>query len=229
MTKLLFACPTYGPIDPEAAASQRAAIMHAATHADVSWVGDLAPDRMKFDAARNVVVKAALETEADAIFWCDSDVLLHPVDDRGQVTGSADVITRLVRHGKDFITGVLCQRQRPYYPLLAHFDRERRIFDWVVGMPRDVVAPMDGCGFGCVVTSTRLLRALTDPWFAFEQYSEDFDFCLKAAAAGFQLYADTGIRCTHLGDRQRVRLEDFEAFRDGGGLTDGAIRSGSAA
>ena len=229
MTKLLFACPTYGPIDPEAAASQRAAIMHAAACADVQWVGDLAPDRMKFDAARNVIVKAALETDADGVFWCDSDVILHPVDARGQATGAADVVTRLVRQQKDFVTGVLCQRQAPYYPLIARFNRERATFDWIVGMPKDVLAPVDGCGFGCVITSTRLLRALSDPWFAFEKFSEDFDFCLKAAAAGFQLYADTGVLCTHLGDRRLIRLEDFETFRDAGGLTNGPVRPQSAA
>jgi hypothetical protein len=227
--KLLFACPTYGPIDPEAAASQRAAIMHAATRGGVTWVGDLAPDRMKFDEGRNTIVRAALETDADAIFWCDSDVLLHPVDAQSRPTGPADAITRLVQHGKDFVTGVLCQRQPPYFPLIAKFDAERAVFNWATGMPRHVVAPVDGCGFGCVLTSLALVRALPAPWFAFEHFSEDFDFCLKAQAAGFQLYADTSVLCTHLGDRQRVRLEDFEALRDGGGLTDGQFRSGSAA
>jgi hypothetical protein len=51
-------------------------------------------------------------------------------------------------------------------------------------MPRHVVAPVDGCGFGCVLTSLALVRALPAPWFAFEHFSEDFDFCLKAKAAG---------------------------------------------
>src|SRR6266700_4310398 len=104
--KLLFAVPSYGPIDPEAAASQRAAIMHAGTVAGVTWVGDLAPDRMKFDCGRNVIVSAALETDADAIFWCDTDVLLHGVDARGHPSGAADTITRLVQAERDFITGV---------------------------------------------------------------------------------------------------------------------------
>ena len=64
------------------------------------------------------------------------------------------------------------------------------------------------------MTSTTLLRALTPPWFTFEKYSEDFDFCLRAKAAGFQLYTDTSVRCVHLGDRQRIRYETFEAYRD---------------
>ncbi len=218
--KLLFACPSYGPIDPEACASQRAAIMHAATVGGVTWVGDLGPDRIGFAPSRNLVVKSALDgtTEADAIFWADSDVLFHAVDADGHPAGPADAITKLVHAQRDFITGVLCQRQPPYFPMIAHLNAEKGSFDWVVGMPANVIAPMDGCGFGCCLTSLRLLRALDEPWFAFEKYSEDFDFCLKAKAKGVQLYADTGVRCTHLGDRKRVRVEDFEAFRDAGGL-----------
>ncbi len=213
--KLLFACPSYGPIDPEAAASQRAAIMHAASVGGVTWVGDLGPDRIGFAPSRNLVVKAALDgtTEADAIFWADSDVLFHAVDAAGHPAGPADAITRLVHSGHDFITGVLCQRVAPYHPLIARFDPVRGTFDWVVGMPKDVIAPMDGCGFGCCLTSLRLLRALDEPWFAFEKYSEDFDFCLKAKAKGVQLYADTGVRCVHLGDRQRITYETFETHR----------------
>lgn len=233
MKRLIFACPTYGPVDPEAVASQRAAIMHASNYGIV-WVGDAAPDRMKFDAGRNTIVKAVLEIadreSAEGVFWCDSDVLFHEVNDRGGPAGAADAITRLAHDDKDFVTGVLCQRQAPYFPLIARFDPSSASFNWVTGMPRDKIAPMDGCGFGCVLTSVALLRAIPPPWFAFEKYSEDFDFCLKAKTRGFQLYADTGVRCTHLGDRQRIRVQDFETFRDAGGLTHAVtMRSDDAA
>ena len=216
--KLLFACPSYGPIDPQALRSQRAAIMHASYHGHVEWVGDLSPDRCKFDAARNVIAKGAIETEADAVFWVDSDVLL-PVDG----------ISRLVAEQKEFITGIYCQRYPPHYPLIANFDPTKRTFSWFIEWPENVVAPIDGCGFGCVLTSTRLLRLMEPPWFTFEQYSEDFDFCLRAAKAGVQLYVHTGVCCGHLADPKPITVTDFETARDAGGLRDGSIRSGSAA
>lgn len=219
--KVLFASPTYGPVDPGALRYQRAAIMHAAAHG-VEWAGDVSPDRMKFDAARNTVVVAALESEADAVFWCDSDVVL-PVD----------AITRLVAEQKDFITGMYFQRYPPHFPLVAHFDDRRQTFNWLIEWPEQCVAPIDGCGFGCVVTSTALLRALRGeepggrlkPWFTFEKFSEDFDFCLKAARAGFQLYVHTGVQCGHLADPRPVTVTDFVAQ----GARHGAVRPTSAA
>jgi hypothetical protein len=181
--------------------------MHAAVHGGVTWVGDVSPERMAFAAARNAVVANALTTEADAIFWCDDDVEL-PVD----------AISRLVAHRLDFVTGILCQRVAPHWPLVAAFNRELQTFNWWHTFPKDVLAPADGCGFGIVLTSLPLLRAIAAPHFAWEQFSEDFDFCLKAQQAGFQLYADTGVRAVHLGDPVRVSLETYEDGRDRGAL-----------
>lgn len=215
--KLVFACPSYGPVDPAALKTQRAAIMHAATHGGVQWVGDASPDRMMFHAARNEVVKAALSTDADAVFWVDSDIVL-PVE----------AITRLVQTGQEFVTGIYCQRYPPHWPLVAHFNEEKRTFNWFIDWPENAVAPIDGCGFGCVVTSTRLLKALDPPWFHYEKFSEDFDFCLKAARAGFQPHVHTGVLCGHLADPKPVTLADFVAVRDSGGLQHGAVRSDAA-
>ncbi|HYE89035.1 MAG TPA: hypothetical protein VEA16_21945 [Vicinamibacterales bacterium] len=220
--KLVFAVPSYGPMDPAAVISQRNAIMHAAANG-VTWLGDASPDRMKFDAARNAVVKAVLDSPdaagADAIFWCDSDVVLP-----------SHAITSLVAAGKDFVTGIYFQRRAPFWPLIAHFNPKAGpdktgAFNWFTDWPTDVVAPIDGCGFGCVLTSTRMLRAMgSGPWFTFEKYSEDFDFCLRAARAGFQPYVHTGVLCGHLADPVPVTHQHFrQAWEQE--QRDGPIRS----
>lgn len=226
--KLLFTSPTYGPVDPQAVVSQRLAIMHAGTHAGVQWMADCSPDRMGFHAARNHVVELALSTDADAIFWCDSDIVL-PVD----------AVSQLVREDKDFITGMYYMRKKPHWPLVAHYMPEKETFSWFTEWPENVVAPVDGCGFGCVLTSMAMLRALPAPWFHYEKFSEDFDFCRKAAKAGFQLFVHTGVQCGHLGDPMAVTASEFQAVRDGEGLerylprrqeqSDGAVRSADAA
>ena len=215
--KLALVVPTYGPVDPAAAKHLRVAVMHAAQHAEVQWVGDASPDRVGFAAARNMGAQAALATDADAVMWVDSDIILP-----------ADGISRLVHAGRDFITGIYCQRAKPHWPLIAHFDDRRRVFNWWTHWPPNVIAPIDGCGFGCVLTSRTLLQAIPQPWFTFEEFSEDFDFCLKAAHAGHQLYVDTGVVCEHLADPQGVRLADFEGIRDGEGLDRYAQQSSAA-
>jgi len=217
--KVAFVSPTYGPIESAAIRTQRAAIMHAASHG-VTWVGDASPERMAFAAARNIAVDAVLTgTDADAIFWCDSDVILPP-----------DAISKLAAAQLDFVTGIYCQRSQPYWPLIAHFNRQKGTFNWWTQWPEQVLAPVDGCGFGCVLTSTKMLRQMDAPWFAFTKFSEDFDFCLKAAALGYQLYVDTGVLCGHLADPKPVTLSDFAAVRDSGGLDHhGSIRPNSAA
>lgn len=198
--QLIFACPTYGPTEPKADISRRTAIMHA-SRVGHTWLGDASPNREGWEAARNNIVQSVVNNEEfpdeAALFWCDSDVVL-PVD----------AISRLADHGKDFVTGIYFQRRAPHMPLIATFNGTA--FHWVVQWPENVLAPIDGCGFGCALTSLGMLRRMPAPWFKFEKFSEDFDFCLKAQKAGYQLLADTSVMCLHLEDPQGKGIEDYK-------------------
>jgi hypothetical protein len=209
---LIFACPSYGPLEPDVVIGQRLAIMHAAKHGGVTWVGDCSPNDVKLstiDAARNRIVTEALQSDAHAIFWCDSDVVLPP-----------HAITALVGATHEFVTGIYHQRAAPFYPVIARFDPDpapHGQMRWIVGWPENVVAPIDGCGFGVALTGLALLRRMTAPWFAFTHFSEDFTFCQRAAAAGGQLYVHTGVLCGHIGPRATITVETFRAaWQDGG-------------
>ena len=203
--KLIFACPTYGPTEPEADISRRVAIMHAASHGH-EWLADASPNRWGWDVARNRVVDQAVNAkDADgneypddaAIFWCDSDVVLPP-----------DAIRRLADSGKEFVTGIYFQRRPAHMPLIAFYNGQ--LFNWITNWPDNVIAPIDGCGFGCVLTSLGMLRRMEAPWFAFKKFSEDFDFCLKAKALGYPLFVDTGVICGHLKDPEPAGIADFQ-------------------
>jgi len=199
--KLLFAKPTYGPVaDPTFDQNHRVAIMRAA-HNGVQWVGDASPDRMGWSAARNRVVETTLEADkqygVDGVFWVDSDVMI-PVD----------TIHQLVGHGLDFVSGLYFQRNPPYWPLFAKFNKKKQSFEWGQIYPENVVAPCDGIGFGCVYTSVKLLRLVSrlpeckdvGPFggdFGKRSYGEDFTFCLRAQKVGIQPHIDTGIKCDH--------------------------------
>src|SRR6185503_19577545 len=146
--KLIFSSITYGPIEPAAVVSQRAAIMHAAAHG-VKWVGDASPDKQTFTVARGQVAAAACASDAEAVFWCDSDITL-PVD----------AISRLASTKLDFVTGIYFQKVGEHWPLIANFAEDH--YNWMVCWPENVIAPIDGCGFGCVLTSTKMLREMRD-------------------------------------------------------------------
>lgn len=216
--KLVIACPTYGPVDPRAAKSLRVAIMHAGANG-ISWVGDVSPDRMGWEAARNTAADAAIENGADGIMWVDSDMILP-----------AFAITRLVQLGVDFASGMYFQRLPPYYPLVGKFNGEN--FSWVVEWPENVVFQADGIGFGCAYTSTKLLKdMMTLPegeeksWFRRTRYSEDLSFCVSAAKLGVKPHIDTAIMCGHLGDSVEVTVEHFKTANPYGlGLREGVKR-----
>lgn len=205
--KIVLAHPCYGPLDPEINKALRVAIMSAAEVAE--WVGDVSTIREGWVGARNRAVQAALEDapDCDGIVWVDDDVLLPPT-----------AIKRMLSYGKDFVTGIVFQKFGDLNPLVARWCGNG--FGWWREFPENVLAPADGCGFGCCFTSTKMLRSITElPGFKpggwFNQFpanyfgkqlendaetamSEDFSFCMRAKMAGYQLYADTGLLCSHM-------------------------------
>ena len=59
--------------------------------------------------------------------------------------------------------------------------------------------------------------------------STAFDFCLRAAKAGYQLFVDTGVLCGHLQDPQPATVEDYLKLRDSGALARHIIRPADSA
>lgn len=204
VSRIVLASPTYGPVYPRAVTSLRVAVMHAANNG-ITWVGDVSPDRMAWEAARNTAVKAALSNDAEGIMWVDSDMILPNY-----------AITRLVNLGVDFASGMYFQRLTPFYPLVGKLSATDN-FSWIVEWPENVVFQADGVGFGCAFTSTALLRRMLEleeckpeNWFRKTRYSEDLSFCLSAAKVGTKPHVDTGILCGHLGENIEVTVEHFK-------------------
>ncbi len=206
--RLALASPTYGPVDSRHAKYLRVAVMNAAANG-VTWVADVSPDRMGWNAARDTAAKAALEAEVDGLVWCDSDMIIP-----------ANGITRLVSYDKDFVSGVYFQRIAPHFPLVAVFDKSQDSFRWMTKWPRDVFFAADGVGFGFCYTSTRLLKRMYDEipevkqygWFSHTgKFSEDLGFSHRAVSIGCPPYVDTGLLLGHLGDAQEVTIDTFKA------------------
>jgi hypothetical protein len=198
---LIMVSPTYGPVDPSAARALRIAVMNAAGNGH-RWVSDVSTNRQSWTVARNTAVKETLKEHGDDpeayMVWMDSDVIPPPY-----------AITNLLAYGKDFVTGIYFQRTGKHWPVLANYKKDTDSFQWMAKWPKNIIAPIDGCGFGCCVTSIKMLKDIEPLWFEYKRFSEDFDFCLKAKKAGYQLYVDTGILCGHLKEPEPATIDDF--------------------
>lgn len=218
---LLLAVPTYGPVDPLCQKDVRVGMMVASQYG-VRWAGDASPDRVGFAAARNVVAQSLLSLpEATGIVWIDSDIRQKPTD-------MTRLLSSALHFNAEFVSGVYHQRAMPYDACFYEWRPKAKRFAALSDYPLDVFAPFDGCGFGFVYTSRKVIEGVArskafNPekgWFPDERdslgYGEDLSFCYQAMMAGFQLYVDTGIRLGHSGEQNVIYRDDALRLRPEG-------------
>lgn len=194
--RYLLASPSVAAINATASRTLRVAMM-TLSNAGGLWAGDVSSGRGSVMAARNQAIDGAFETETaglevEGVFWIDDDLILP-----------ADALKSLAITGHDFVCGVYCQRAGDMMPLVGRFEEYegKKGFRWAVDLPENAIMRADGCGFGLVYTSLRMLKALGKGAFNHrDDVSEDLSFCLRAKEAGFQLYCLTGVKAGHLGE-----------------------------
>lgn len=161
------------------------------------------------DTARRTLAEQALETDAQYLFWMDTDNVPPK---------HMDVIGRLLAHNKDIVGGWYnTKKQRhPCAYDLAGFNAEK---DWREYRPRaeaptdpnapqckcgkqhaDTLEKVDGLGFGCMLIHRRVFEAFEGKkWFSTQYGTEDLYFEYEAKQLGFETYVDWGIHAAHLG------------------------------
>lgn len=214
--KVVLACPTYGPVNPEVSKHIRFAAVCAANNG-IEFVGDVSTDRLPTTHARNACVRQAMSLNPDGIMWIDSDMKPESWH-----------MTKLLSHVPydiDFISGLYFRREGKHEPLIYDWtDEGFRSIDFLV--PNTVVKA-DGCGFGWCYTSIDMLKEMEahpdfEPesgWFPDKRYSggfgDDLGFCDLARKAGIKLYVDTGIIVGHEQGAKFVGIEDFIEAQNG--------------
>ena len=153
--------------------------------------------------ARNQLAGVAIDGGFDRVLWLDSDMIPAP-----------DMFRRLSEHldqGKEFVTGLYFTRKSPIRPVIyrdLRMEHEERAFpvpiaDWFDDYARDSLFPVKACGFGCVMTTTDLLRRVQQkhglPFSPVMGWGEDLSFCLRAADVGATLWCDSSIKLGHVG------------------------------
>lgn len=157
--------------------------------------------------ARNLLSLTAIEQGFDRVLWLDSDMVFDGF-----------IMDRMHRDldnnpGYSMVTGVYVKRRTPIVPVLydeieePERDSTGRIIPHIHNVESipddDSVFPVAGCGFGCVMTTTELLKKVWDKFGpAFAPYpwaGEDISFCYRVNQLGENILCDAGIRCGHIG------------------------------
>lgn len=160
-------------------------------------IGD---NSVPIDAARNKLVEYFLVNHPEAshlLFW-DLDTIPPP-----------DGLFKLWRWNLPIVSGLYHQKVEPYYPLLMkkHAQSGSGFFALIKWAP-DQLYEVDATGMGFCLIRRDVFQQVDPPWFYFSDISEDFQFIQNAQKKGIKAYVDTGVRCSHLGDKT-VETTDF--------------------
>jgi len=145
------------------------------------------------DQVRNLIADWVVK-DYDYLFAVDSDISFPP-----------DTLKKLLSHDAAFITGVYRQRLPGYIVELYDKDLKRIEYNQI---PKNKVIEIGGCGLGCSLIHTSVLKDVGYPQFEYHSaidhnntFSEDVDFCKKAREIGYQIFADTSVVCDHIGSK----------------------------
>lgn len=153
--------------------------------------------------ARNAIVDAAIQVNADYILMIDDDMIINAAGTQGvQGEGSPDeygFLEKLIAHDKDVCGVLYYQRVGTCDPVLMmaagetgyRFLRDNEI----TGGLQEV----DVAGGGCLLIKSRVFDKLQYPYFEPEfRFGTDIQLCRKAKEKGFSVFADTSIEFGHL-------------------------------
>lgn len=148
-------------------------------------------------SSRNQLAGLALADDADLIMWFDSDMVFNP-----------DTLIRMLKDiddGADFVTGVYYRRTEPFTPTLfksLEIDGNNNAeFENYEDLP-DSLFEVAGCGFGCVLMKTDLIRQVYKKFgrlfSPIGEVGEDLSFCWRARQCGYKLMCDPSMEFGHV-------------------------------
>lgn len=137
---------------------------------------------------RNELVRHSLKWSATHLFWLDSDMVVPP-----------SVIGELLRHDKDVVGATYLRKVAPY-GLIGQ-----------IGQAEGRLKPATLMPGGCMLVRAEVYNKLPWPWYYEEQIegvlqSEDFGFCKKATANGYEIWCDINLsqRVAHVGSQSVI-------------------------
>ena len=145
---------------------------------------------------RNMLRQKALDEDYDYFLNIDQDVV-----------PPRDMIEKMLNHNKNIVTGVY------FNPWERNGEKRILATIWIcarndpkklVPIKQDLVAgdnliKIDSCGSGCLMIHRRVLEKIKFRYDLSEgEGVDDVFFCQDAKKEGFEIYADTSIKCKHM-------------------------------
>lgn len=201
---VFLAIPTYGPMPGGTVYSlwnAQVALRAAGIRVDLHLI----TGHCHVDDARNDLVRAFLETDAEMLIFIDADVSFDAVD-----------LVKLAQHDRDIVAGVYPLKQDPQeFPI--------RPIPGELWSDKDGLVEVEGVPTGFLKIKREVLELLASQSEEFRarrdgperrkipvvfercviddgRWSGDYNFCRKARAVGYKIYVDPEMELTHSGD-----------------------------
>lgn len=150
----------------------------------------------QIDQIRNLIANWA--ERFDYLFSVDSDIVLPQ-----------DTLVKLLSHNVDMVSGVYIQRKDGVeIPEIYRKNAQGGVSNVFITslLSNKGLQEIDGCGFGCVLVKSDVIRKIGYPQFVYTSalnhantISEDVYFCRRAQEVGAKIFVDTSIICRHVG------------------------------
>lgn len=145
---------------------------------DIEFQGHMHHRNSRIAEAREILAEEAIRGGADYILWLDADQVFEP-----------DALLRLLAHGLPIVG---CNYRKK---IIGH-----EVSAAGIAPKENGLEPADWLGFGVILTSAQVFKALPRPWFEDGPRGEDGYFCERAMAAGFQPHVDHSIPVGHISE-----------------------------
>lgn len=142
---------------------------------------------------RTYIAVQAYNNGSDYLFFVDDDMKFNP-----------NILDKLLAHDKDIIGGVYSSRKKDS-PRLVY-----RSMEDVVDLNKEPLTELTQViakGTALMLINMRVFKGMARPWFEFTYdengmctEGEDWFFCRKARAHGFEVWVDPTIENKHIGD-----------------------------
>ena len=215
MTKTLIGIPCMAKLDKDFVESFFEMMLAGSEILDMMVQVMFVEGSLTYDA-RNKIVVAAVEGGFDRVLWIDSDMVFTP-----------DLLKRLsnrIDQGYDYVAALAFRRMPPYKPVIYSqigYTKNKDGNDVATMVtyepyPENSFFEVAASGFGCVMTSVKLLKACLEMGLPFSPrlgFGEDVSFCLLCTKLGFKMYCDSSIKVGHIG-RMIVDEEVYKKCQD---------------